>query len=68
MATFLQIAFYVGLAALVVVLVMGLVNLTRTDPDQASRSNKLMRMRVLIQAIVIGILILLGWALGSFGG
>lgn len=68
MATFLQIAFYVGLAALVVVLVVGLVNLTRTDPDQASRSNKLMRMRVLIQAIVIGILILLGWALGSFGG
>jgi len=68
MATLLQFAFYIALAALVIVLVMGLVNLTRTDPDQASRSNKLMRLRVLVQAIVIGILVLLGVALGSFGG
>jgi len=68
MATLLQFAVYIALAALVIVLVMGLVNLTRTDPDQASRSNKLMRLRVLVQAIVIGILVLLGVALGSFGG
>ena len=68
MATFLQFAFYIALAALVVVLVLGLVNLTRTDPGQPSRSNKLMRMRVLVQAIVIGILVLLGVVLGAFGG
>lgn len=68
MATFLQFAFYIALAALVVVLVLGLVNLTRTDPGQPSRSNKLMRMRVLVQAIVIGILVLLGVVLGAIGG
>ena len=68
MATFLQFAFYIALAALVVVLVLGLVNLTRTDPGQPSRSNKLMRMRVLVQAIVIGILVLLGVVHGAIGG
>ncbi|MEL7547259.1 MAG: twin transmembrane helix small protein [Pseudomonadota bacterium] len=68
MATFLQVAFYLALIALVVVLVYGLVNMTRTDPGQPSRSNKLMRLRVLIQAIVIGILVLLGFVLGAFGG
>lgn len=68
MATFLQFAFYIALAALVVVLVLGLVNPTRTDPGQPSRSNKLMRMRVLVQAIVIGILVLLGVVLGAIGG
>ena len=65
MATFLQIAFYVALAALVVVLVLGLINITRSDDGQASRSNKLMRLRVMVQAVVIGILVLLGIVLGS---
>lgn len=65
MAVFLQIAFYVALAAVAIVLVLGLVNITRSDEGQASRSNKLMRMRVIAQAVVIGILILLGIVLGS---
>lgn len=65
MATALSYGFYIALAALMVVLVLGLVNLTRSDDGQASRSNKLMRMRVLIQFIVIAILVLLGITLGA---
>lgn len=65
MATFLQIAFYVAFAGLIAVLAFGLFNLTRSDANQASRSNKLMRMRVVAQAIVIVILILLGIVYGS---
>ena len=65
MASFLQIAVYVGMAALLVVLFFGLANIVRSDPGQASRSNKLMRLRVIIQAVVIALLVLLGIALGS---
>ena len=65
MASALTIGLYIGIAVLTVVLIMGLVNLTRTDEGQASRSNQLMRMRVIVQAVVIGILVLLGIVLGS---
>ena len=65
MASALTIGLYIGIAALTIVLIMGLVNLTRTDEGQASRSNQLMRMRVIVQAVVIGILVLLGIVLGS---
>ncbi len=65
MAIGLQIAFYIALAALLVILGLGLVNITRSDEGQASRSNKLMRMRVMAQAVVIGILVLLGLVVGS---
>ncbi|WP_084399286.1 twin transmembrane helix small protein [Henriciella aquimarina] len=68
MAHILTIAFYAALVVLVGVLIAGLVNLTRTDPNQASRSNKLMRMRVLVQAIAIALLCALGFAVGAFGG
>lgn len=68
MANLLTIGFYISLAAIVVVLVLGLANLTRTDDDQPSRSNKLMRLRVLFQAIAIALLCALGFAVGAFGG
>ena len=65
MASALTIGLYVGIAILFVVLVMGLINLTRTDDGQRSRSNQLMRLRVIVQAVIIGILALLGIVLGS---
>lgn len=65
MAQALTIGLYIGIAALVVILAMGMINLTRTDDGQRSRSNQLMRMRVMVQAAVIGILVLLGIVLGS---
>jgi cytochrome c biogenesis protein CcdA len=66
MQLFLSIAFYVGIAALVIVLGLGIANLARTDENQASRSNKLMRMRIFVQAIVIAILVALGALAGAF--
>lgn len=65
MPTVLTIGLYIAIAALVVVLAMGLINLTKTDEGQRSRSNQLMRMRVIVQAVIIGILILLGIVVGS---
>ena len=66
MQTFLSIAFYIGIAALVIVLFLGIANLARTDANQASRSNKLMRLRIFVQAIVIAILVALGALAGAF--
>lgn len=68
MQTILSIAFYVALVALLVVLGLGIANLARTDENAASRSNKLMRMRVIIQAIVIALLVGLGLVVGAFKG
>ena len=65
MPTVLTIGLYIAIAALVVVLAMGLINLTKTDEGQRSRSNQLMRMRVIVQAVIIGILVLLGIVVGS---
>jgi hypothetical protein len=70
MQQFLTIGFYVALAAVAVVLIIGIANLARRDGDQVSRSNKLMRMRVIFQAIAIALLVLIGIASGAirFGG
>ncbi|RCL90174.1 twin transmembrane helix small protein [Hyphomonas sp.] len=65
MQTILMIGFYIALAALVIVLGLGIANLARTDDNQASRSNKLMRLRVLVQAIVIALLVGLGMVVGA---
>ncbi len=70
MQQFLTIGFYVALAAVAVVLIIGIANLARRDGNQVSRSNKLMRMRVIFQAIAIAFLVLIGIASGAinFGG
>lgn len=70
MQQLLTIGFYAALAAVAVVLVIGIANLARRDGNQVSRSNKLMRMRVILQAIAIGFLVLIGIVSGAinFGG
>ncbi len=65
METVLTIAFWVALAGVFIILVLGLVNLARGDENQASRSNKLMRMRVLVQFIAIMLLVVLGLVTGA---
>ncbi len=57
---------YIAIGAVFVVLAFGVVNLVRTDGQAPSRSNKLMRMRVLIQFIAILLLVALGAASGAF--
>ncbi|KCZ92179.1 HIG1 domain-containing protein [Hyphomonas johnsonii] len=65
MQGFLSIAFYLALAALLVVLGLGVANLARTDAKQASRSNQLMRLRIFVQAIAILILVVIGILAGA---
>lgn len=60
----LQIGFYVALAGVFIVLVLGVANLARTDDDRVSRSNKLMRLRVLLQFIAVLMLVGLGFVMG----
>lgn len=60
----LQIGFYLALAGVFVILVLGVVNLARTDDNRVSRSNKLMRLRVLLQFIAVMMLVGLGFVMG----
>ncbi len=66
MEIFLLYGVYIAIGAVFVVLAFGVVNLVRTDGQAPSRSNKLMRMRVLIQFIAILLLVALGAASGAF--
>tara|TARA_R100001129_G_C5302149_1_gene242838 strand:+ start:134 stop:346 length:213 start_codon:yes stop_codon:yes gene_type:complete len=65
MQTVLMTGFYIALVALLVVLGLGIANIARSDDKQASRSNKLMRLRILVQAVVIVILVALGVTVGA---
>ena len=66
MELWLSYGVYAAIAAVFVVLAIGIVNLVRTDPKAASRSNKLMRLRVLVQFIAIILLVILGAVAGAF--
>ncbi|MDP1555941.1 MAG: twin transmembrane helix small protein [Hyphomonas sp.] len=70
MQSALTIGFYILLAAIAVVLIIGIANLARRDEKQATRSNQLMRLRVILQAAAIALLVLLGVVAGAikFGG
>ena len=67
MEAFLVYGVYVAIGAVFVVLAFGVVNLVRTDGQARSRSNKLMRLRVLVQFIAIILLVILGAVAGAFG-
>ena len=65
MPLFVTILFYAALLALLVVLGLGIADMARSDENQPSRSNKLMRLRVMIQAVVIALLVLIGFMAGA---
>jgi len=66
MELWLSYGVYIAIGAVFVVLAIGVVNLVRTDAKSASRSNKLMRLRVLVQFIAIILLVALGAVAGAF--
>jgi hypothetical protein len=66
MEIFLAYGVYVAIGAVFIVLGFGVANLIRTDGQARSRSNKLMRLRVLVQFIAIILLVALGAAAGAF--
>jgi hypothetical protein len=65
MQQIMAIGFYLALAGVAAVLVIGVANLARRDGQQASRSNRLMRLRVIFQAIAIAFLVAIGLAAGA---
>lgn len=66
MELWLSYGVYVAIGAVFVVLAFGVVNLVRNDDQARSRSNKLMRLRVLVQFIAIILLVTLGAVAGAF--
>jgi predicted Co/Zn/Cd cation transporter (cation efflux family) len=66
MELWLSYGVYAAIGAVFIVLALGVANLVRTDSQARSRSNKLMRLRVLVQFIAIVLICLLGWAVGAF--
>ncbi|MBV6657731.1 MAG: twin transmembrane helix small protein [Devosiaceae bacterium] len=62
MSTFLQILTFVALGAVAIVLLLGLANMLRGGTS--SRSQQLMRMRVLFQAIAIVVVMVTVWFIG----
>lgn len=65
MATALMFGAYAAIGVLIIILVMAMINLTKTDDGQPTRSNQLMRARVIVQAVIVGLLVLLGIVVGS---
>lgn len=66
MQLWLSYGMYLAIAAVFVVLAWGVVNLVRNDGQAKSRSNKLMRLRVLVQFIAIIMICLFAWSVGAF--
>jgi hypothetical protein len=50
---------FAAMAATVVVLVMGLVTLFKSGPHESGKSNRMMQLRVLFQAIALALFALL---------
>lgn len=66
MEGFLPYVLYAVIAALFATLAWGVINLTRRDAKAASRSNKIMRLRVLLQFVAVVLVVIIGWLAGAF--
>ncbi len=59
---------YIAMLAVVIVLITGIINLYRGDDKARSRSNKLMRLRVVTQFVAILLIIVILLVRQNFGG
>lgn len=59
---------YIAMIAVVAVLAFGIINLYRGDEKARSRSNKLMRLRIVLQFAAILIIIAIFLVRQNFGG
>jgi len=59
---------YIAMVAVVAVLAFGIVNLYRGDEKARSRSNKLMRLRIVLQFSAILIIVAIFIVRENFGG
>lgn len=58
---------YIAMLAVVIILVTGIVNLYRGDEKARSRSNKLMRLRVVTQFVAVLLIIVILLVRQNFG-
>ncbi|WP_300540587.1 twin transmembrane helix small protein [Maricaulis sp.] len=68
MDTILTGLLYIAMLAVVVVLAFGIINLYRGDEKARSRSNKLMRLRVVLQFSAIVLIVVIFLVRENFGG
>ena len=59
---------YIAMLAVVIVLITGIVNLYRGDDKARSRSNKLMRLRVVTQFVAVLLIVVILLVRQNFGG
>lgn len=67
MGTVFDILIFVAIAAVAVTLGFGIRSLYKTGPEARSRSNKLMRLRVALQALAVALLVLAMWWKSTYG-
>ncbi len=63
----LNIAIVVAIVATTLVLIAGIWSLFRGGPNSGNRSNRLMRWRVLLQAIAVALIALASFIIGRPG-
>lgn len=68
MGTVFDILVFVAIAAVAVTLGFGIRSLYQTGPEARSRSNRLMRLRVALQALAVILLVVAMWWKSTHGG
>lgn len=68
MGTLLNILTLIAIAAVAVTLGFGIRSLYQEGPEARSRSNKLMRLRVALQALAVLLLVAVIWWRSTQGG
>ena len=68
MGTVFDILILIAIAAVAVTLGFGIRSLYKTGPEARSRSNKLMRLRVALQALAVALLLVAMWWKSTYGG
>jgi len=67
MGTVFDILIFVAIAAVAVTLGFGIRSLYQTGPEARSRSNRLMRLRVALQALAVVLLVAAMWWKSTHG-
>lgn len=66
--TLLNGLLYLAMAAVAITLALGVFTLARKGDDARSQSNKLMRLRVLLQFIAVLLIVVIFFFKSQFGG
>ena len=67
MGTVFDILIVLAIAAVAITLGFGIRSLYRTGPEARSHSNKLMRLRVALQALAVILLVVAMWWKSTYG-